>query len=63
MADESVSIRGVYNLTNPKRAQMLADGGVTPPGIDPYPDALVLTDTQGRVLMDGLTAIAVHEAA
>lgn len=31
MADESVSIRGVYNLTNPKRAQMFADGAVTPP--------------------------------
>lgn len=33
------------------------------PWIDPYPDTLVLTDTRGRVLMDGLTAIAVHEAA
>lgn len=33
MADESVSIRGVYNLTNPKRVQMLVDAGAnTGPG-------------------------------
>lgn len=43
MADESVSIRGVYNLTNPKRAQMLADGGVVPPGPGPAPAPPVFT--------------------
>lgn len=43
MADESVSIRGVYNLTNPKRVQMLVDGGLVPPGPGPTPVAPAFT--------------------
>lgn len=54
MPDESVSIRGVYNLTNPKRAQMLADGGVVPPGPGPTPVAPTFT-TQPALL--GSTAL------
>lgn len=51
MPDESVSIRGVYNLTNPKRAQMLVDAGANP---GPAPVAPTFT-TQPALL--GSTAL------
>ena len=58
MTDESVSIRGVYNLTNPRRAQMWADAGQSPPAQNTAPTTTTQPSITGGATVGSVLTLA-----